>query len=312
MTKNISKKYSDNHECCLIEGDVFKEIKNLPDRSVDLIVSSPPYNLNKEYETNKAFDIYLEWLTPLLLDLKRVLKDNGSICWQVGNYVSKKSNNRNAEIFPLDIYFYEKFKALDFKLRNRIIWHFRSGLHAQNRFSGRYETMLWFTKTDDFTFNLDPVRVPQKYQGKTYHKGKKKGQLSGNPKGMNPSDFWFYELMQNEYAEGVWDFPNVKANHPEKTEHPCSFPIELVERCILAFTNEGNVVLDPFSGTGTTALGAIKNNRKAVAIELFKEYTNIAEERIKQFYDGNLPYRQRGRPIGSATGKVAKRVFEEE
>ena len=71
-------------------------------------------------------------------------------------------------------------------------------------------------------------------------------------------------------------------------------------------------MLDPFSGTGTTALGAIKNNRKAVAIELFKEYTNIAEERIKQFYDGNLPYRQRGRPIGSATGKVAKRVFEEE
>ena len=86
------------------------------------------------------------------------------------------------------------------------------------------------SQNDDFTFNLDPVRVPQKYQGKTYHKGKKKGQLSGNPKGMNPSDFWFYELMQNEYAEGVWDFPNVKANHPEKTEHPCSFPIELCRK----------------------------------------------------------------------------------
>jgi DNA modification methylase len=97
---------------------------------------------------------------------------------------------KDGEVYLLDIYFYDIFKDAGFKLRNRIIWHFEHGLHASKRFSGRYENILWFTKNDEYTFNLDSVRVPSKYPGKTHYKGEKRGLPSGNPLGKNPSDLW--------------------------------------------------------------------------------------------------------------------------
>lgn len=148
----------------------------------------------------------------------RILKPQGSICWQVGNYVD------NGEIIPLDVILYPIFSRLGLQLRNRIVWHFGHGLHASKRFSGRYEVILWFTKGHDYVFNLDAVRVPQKYPQKKHFKGPKKGELSGNPLGKNPGD--------------IWEIPNVKANHVEKTIHPCQFPVELIERLVLALTNE--------------------------------------------------------------------------
>ena len=310
LLKGISKSnsYDSEKDVCFILGDVFKQIKKIPDESINLIITSPPYNLNKEYEERKAFQTYLDEMNPLLNELKRVLKPNGSICWQVGNHIGKSKVGSTGEIYPLDIFYYEKFKDLNFQLRNRVIWHFRSGLHAQNRLSGRYETMLWFTKSDKYIFNLDDIRVPQKYQGKKYHKGKKHGQLSGNPKGMNPSDFW--SLMDSEFELGLWDFPNVKANHPEKITHPCSYPIELVERCVLAFSEEGDTVLDPFAGVGTTILGAIMNDRKVIGCELSKEYMKVAKHRVTLLEKNELPYRKRGKPIAEASGSVAEKVFE--
>ena len=131
----------------------------------------------------------------------------------------------------------KSFKGFGLKLRNRIIWRFNHGLHCKKRFSGRYETILWFTKNDEYVFNLDPVRVPSKYPGKRHFKGPKRGQLSGNPLGKNPSDIW--DVVQQDWEDEVWDIPNVKANHPEKTEHPCQFPVELVQRCVLALTQPG-------------------------------------------------------------------------
>ena len=309
---NQAQSYNQDSDVCFLEGDVFANIKKIPDESVNLVISSPPYNLNKEYEEKKAFDIYLKDMQPLLHELKRVIKNDGAICWQLGNYLTKSTSKKPAEIFPLDIFFYNEFKSLGFKLRNRIIWHFRSGMHAKQRLSGRYETMMWFSKSDDFVFNLDQIRVKQKYQGKVFPKGHKKaGQFSGNPNGMNPSDFWMFDYMADEFESGIWDIPNVKANHPEKTQHPCSFPIELVERCVKAFTNKGDVVLDPFSGVGTTGVGALKNHRKAIICELDKEYMSIAKKRVSLLEKGELPYRKIGTPIKEATGKVAKKVFEE-
>ncbi len=307
----VSICFNKNADISFIAGDVFQKIKSLPDNSINLVVTSPPYNLNKEYEEKKAFDFYLNEMRELLFEIKRVLKKNGSVCWQVGNYLSGKGDS--TEIVPLDIKFYDLFKDLDFKLRNRIIWHFRSGFHAKKRLSGRYETMLWFSKSEDYTFNLDPIRVWQKYQGKTHYRGDKKGKLSGDPKGMNPSDFWDEsQKLSSEYEEGIWDFPNVKANHPEKTsEHPCQFPIELAERCIKAFSNEGDMVLDPFAGVGTTLIAAVKSNRKAVGYELEKKYISSGKKRIRRLENGKLPYRKMGRKIQNASGKVAKPVFEE-
>ena len=207
----------------------------------------------------------------------RILHSDGSICWQVGNYVDKSS------IVPLDILLYPIFAKHNLKLRNRIIWHFGHGLHASKRFSGRYETILWFTKTDTYTFNLDAVRVPQKYPNKKYFKGNRKGEFSCNPLGKNPSD--------------VWEIPNVKNNHVEKTIHPCQFPVELVERLILSMTNENDMVFDPFLGAGTTTAAAAKNNRIGIGCEILKEYYDIAVERTLQALNGELKTRPMNKPI---------------
>jgi adenine-specific DNA-methyltransferase len=168
-------------------------------------------------------------------------------------------------------------------MRNRIIWHFEHGLHCSNRFSGRYESVTWFTKTDDYVFNLDPVRVPQKYPGKKYFKGPKVGQYSGNPLGKNPGDLWV--------------IPNVKSNHVEKTEYPCQFPVELIERLVLSLTNEGDWVLDPFLGTGTAIIAAIRHDRRGAGAELLPKYVGLARARISQAINGTLKTRPMNTPV---------------
>ena len=284
----------------IIKGDAIKSLKKYKDGYFNLIVTSPPYNIGKEYETKTSIESYLEDQEKIIKELIRVLSDSGSICWQVGNYKDKR------EVYPLDIYYYEIFKRLGLKLRNRIIWHFRHGLHSKNQFSGRYETILWFSKTDDYTFHLDPVRIASKYPGKRHYKGDKKGQPSGNPKGKNPSDVW--EVLRNDWDSLVWDIPNVKSNHVEKTSHPCQFPIELVERCVLALTNENDWVLDPFSGAGSTVLGSVMNQRNSVGIERDINYVKIANERIKTYREGELKTRPMTKKIHEpkANDKVAK------
>lgn len=276
----------------------------LEDSSVKLIITSPPYNIGKEYETKTSIDKYIENMEPMIAEFVRILKDDGSICWQVGNYVY------DSEIFPLDIYFYQMFKKYGLKLRNRIIWHFGHGLHCSKRFSGRYETILWFTKTHKYTFNLDDVRIPAKYPGKRYYKGDKKGQVSGNPKGKNPEDVWEMTLnkLDEDWEKLIWDIPNVKANHPEKVDHPCQFPIELVERCVLALTDEEDIVYDPFAGVGSSLLGALKNNRVAFGTELEKKYIDIGLSRIQQLKSDTLKVRPMYKAIHKPkpTDKVAQ------
>lgn len=130
-------------------GDSINYLREFPENKFDLIITSPPYNVGKSYEVKETIERYLKSQEEIIKELVKVLSDRGSICWQVGNYVEK------GEVFPLDIYYYQIFKKFDLKLRNRIIWHFGHGLHASKRFSGRYETILWFTKTDDYILNLD-------------------------------------------------------------------------------------------------------------------------------------------------------------
>jgi adenine-specific DNA-methyltransferase len=279
----------------LLEGDVLETLRSLPDDHFDLVVTSPPYNIGKDYERSSKLDLdsYLKWLNTAVELLAKKIKPTGSICWQVGNYV------KDGEVFPLDIFFYNSFKSHGFKLRNRIVWRFNFGLHSSKRLSGRYETVLWFTKSDKYKFNLDAVRVPQLYPGKRH--GSKKngsaGKLSGNPLGKNPSDFWEFSADEHFNQSRVWDIPNVKANHPEKTIHPCQFPVELAERCILAFTNVGDLVLDPFVGTGTSILAALKNERRAVGIDKDTSFLEIARRRIAHLKKGTLKVRPIGKPV---------------
>lgn len=302
--KNIETSFKTDAEIVLSSDDASEFIAQVPDRSVTLIVTSPPYNLGKEYENRVSIEQYLKTQAQVIAQLYRILREDGSICWQVGNFVE------DGEVYPLDILYYPIFKELGMRLRNRIIWKFGHGLHASKRFSGRYETILWFTKSDRYVFNLDAVRVPAKYPGKRHFKGPNKGKPSGNPLGKNPSDVW--EIVIQDWEDLVWDIPNVKSNHPEKTIHPCQFPIELVERCVLALTNKGDWVFDPYMGVGSALIAALMHDRRAMGCEKETAYVEIARQRILQYFNGTLRYRPIGKPVYQPTGKEKVAQIPEE
>lgn len=277
MALKKSNQFDKDVDIVYFNGDTLDFLKQIPSEFIQLIVTSPPYNLGKEYEEKLNLDEYLNQQEKVISECIRVLKKEGSICWQVGNYVE------NGEIIPLDILLFPIFSKHNMHLRNRIVWHFGHGFHASNRFSGRYEVILWFTKTDNYFFNLDPIRVPQKYPEKKYYKGPKKGQLSGNPLGKNPSD--------------VWNIPNVKSNHVEKTLHPCQFPVELIERLVLSMSQENDWVFDPFMGVGSTAIASLLHKRKVLGAEIVEDYVKIGWERIKLAETGELKIRPMDRPV---------------
>jgi adenine-specific DNA-methyltransferase len=252
-------------------------MRNLKNGSMQLIVTSPPYNIGKAYESRSSLSGYVQAQAQVIAECVRLLHPRGSLCWQIGNHV------QSGEIFPLDIVLCPIFREHGLKLRNRIIWHFEHGLHCSKRLSGRHETILWFTKTNDYVFNLDPIRVPSKYPGKKYFKGPKIGQPSCNPLGKNPGD--------------VWIFPNVKNNHIEKTIHPCQFPVELVERLVLALTESGGCVLDPYMGVGSTLVAAAMHGRKGFGCDIVEKYVGIAKERIRLLQAGALKTRPMHKPV---------------
>ncbi len=278
---NIHSVFRKTHKAVIYAGDCLDFLKQIPDCSVQLVVTSPPYNIGKEYENKLNLNTYIKQQTQVIEECVRVLSKAGSLCWQVGNYVHKSS------IIPLDTALNPVFTSFGLKMRNRIVWHFEHGLHCTKRFSGRYETIVWFTKSDDYTFNLDPIRVPQKYPGKKYFKGPKAGQYSCNPLGKNPGDLWV--------------IPNVKNNHVEKTDHPCQFPVELVERLVLSMTNKNDWVLDPFLGSGTSIVSALKHGRKGAGAETSKNYIKIACERIERLKKGSLKTRPMNTPVYDPT-----------
>ena len=301
--KEILEKTNNNVK--IYHGDSFKLLKKIPDNSVNMIISSPPYCMGKEYESltddEKSF---IDKHKIILPEVVRILKKGGSLCWQIGYHV------KNSEIIPLDILVYNIIMEFNsnfsknekMKLRNRIIWTFGHGLHSKKRLSGRHEIILWFTKGDEYTFNLDDIRIPQKYPGKTHHKGEKKGKISGNPNGKNPSDVW------RELVEDVWDIPNVKFNHPEKTAHPCQFPSAIPIRLVKALTNVGDIVMDPFMGSGTSAIASIITDRNFIGGELNNNYFEITKQRILDAINGKIKLRE-DKPVYQPTGreKVAKK-----
>lgn len=256
----------------LLHGDAFDVLAKLDAGSVDLFVCSPPYFIGKEYDRSSRIDGFERDHERLLPLLTRALNDGGSICWQVGNHVA------NGAIIPLDAVVYQIFRREPkLLLRNRIVWTFGHGAHASKRFSGRHETLLWFTKGATYHFELDAVRVPQKYPGKKHYKGPRKGDWSGNPAGKNPSD--------------VWDIPNVKAGHIEKTEHPCQFPVALVQRCIRSMVPAGGLVVDPFMGVGSAAVASVLEGRRFVGCDIEARYVAIANKRVAAALSGKETHR---------------------
>lgn len=261
----------------LFSGDAFRLAEALPDDSVDLIFSSPPYCMGKSYEDSSSVDDFILSHEAIVPNLIRVLKPGGSICWQVGYHSDGK------QLTPLDYLAHSVFtRSPDLRLRNRIVWAFAHGLHAKNRFSGRHELILWYSKGPS-AFNLDEVRVPQRYPGKRYYKGPKKGELSGNPLGKNPGD--------------VWEIPNVKGGHIEKTDHPCQFPVGLPQIFIRAVCPSSGLVFDPFMGVGSTGVAAALEGRRFLGAEIQTSYVKTARARVVDARDGKAKVRPLERAI---------------
>ena len=269
----------------IFNGDTLSYLRTLPSESVDLVVSSPPYNIGKEYESRKALAHYIQEQSVVLGECHRILKKTGSIFWQVGSY------SDDGTLIPLDIRFFPVLEDLGMLPRNRIVWARQHGLHGRKKFSARYETILWFTKSHEFVFNLDAIRVPQKYQNKKAHKGERKGEYTCNPDGKNPGDIWL--------------FRNVKHNHEEQTVHPCQFPEDLIARIVLTSTSEGDVVFDPYMGAGTVAVVAKRLNRHFLGAELDPRYHSVAMRRLSGEPDenGSFPNLKSLREYCERTGK---------
>jgi adenine-specific DNA-methyltransferase len=292
----VRRRFTVENDVTFFRGDCAKLLKNICESGAKakLVLTSPPYNIGKAYERHnrKSTAQYVADQSAVIQMCSRVLDERGSLCWQVGTHVV------DGYIEPLDILLYPAFIQAGFVLRNRIVWHFEHGLNPERRLSGRYETLLWFTKQNTrYTFNLDPIRAPQKYPAKKAYHGPRKGEYLSNPLGKNPGD--------------VWIFPNVKQNHVEKVDHPCQFPFELVERAILAFTDPGDLVVDPFMGTGTTALGSAFFGRKFAGAEMQPSYADLAERRFKQLQRGELRVRRMYTPVHEPKGKLTIPPWEQ-
>ncbi len=284
----IYKKYKKGTHNYILNTDTNDALRSFEDDSLDLIVTSPSYYLGKDYEKDESFQDYLNYHKETIDLLYKKLKKNGSIYWNVAQ------TPINDEIVPLGAIFYQSFKDAGFYMKNWIIWHFEGGVNTKARFSGRYENILWFVKNpQDYTFNLDDVRVPAKWQS----------DKRVNPKGKNPTDVWEFSLGDLK-SEEVDFFVNAVISDKrrdksdetdnflyldrvvnvskEKTTHPCQFPEKLIERIIKVSSNKGDVVADIFLGSGTTAKVASDLNRKFIGIERDRDYCNIAKKRIEK------------------------------
>lgn len=232
-------------------GDAVELLKEMPDCSVDLIVADPPYNLGKDYGNNhdlKGFDEYIEFSKNWLSEAARVLKPTGTIYVFMGvRFIS---------------YLYDILDR-DLKLffNSWIVWHYTQGLGKTKGFSPRHDDVLMFSKSKKPIFNLDNVRVPQKYY-----------RARNNMRGANPGD--------------VWTFSHVHYSNPNRQNHPTQKPEGIIERMILASTNKGDVVLDPFSGSGTTMRVCQQTGRKGIGLELNPEYLEMTNQRLSEDFTG--------------------------
>ena len=232
-------------------GDALKSLKLIESESVDLIIADPPYNLGKNYGNNhdvKGFREYLEFSEAWLKESQRILAPHGTIYVFMG--------------FRFISYLYD---ILDQKMgmyfNSWITWHYTQGIGKTKGFSPRHDDILMFTKTEQFKFNLDDVRVPQKYYRER-----------NNMNGANPGD--------------VWAFSHVHYSNPEREEHPTQKPEALIARMVLASSEEGDLVLDPFFGSGTTLRVCQVLNRRSIGIELNPEFVTKARKRLAKPFEG--------------------------
>lgn len=250
-----------------VTADVLDFLESLPDNSVGMHFTSPPYNLGKPYGNAPSADAmrytyFHGWLLQVVSEMARTVKPGGVVCINTG-----KTRDWEGTLFPMDVMLYEDLRRSGLTFQSRIIWEIKHGLTPANRLADRYETILVFSKGEQVTFNPNAARIPQKQPDKRAFKGPNKGKLSGNPYGGHPTDVW-------------GDINQVAHNHPDKAhgDHPAQFPTKLAKRAILLYTKAGELICDPFRGSGSTAVAAKETGRDFVGADLF--YGDLNDRRL--------------------------------
>lgn len=273
IKRQLGKPYFEAPNCLLYQGDCLDLMPCLESSILDLTVTSPPYNIGKEYEAPLPLDQYIAWCEKWIAEVHRLTTLTGGFWLNLG-YLSLPDR---AKAIPIPYLLWDK---IPFFLVQEIIWSYGAGVAGRKFFSPRNEKFLWYVKDkDSYTFNLDAVRDPNV----KYPNQKKNGKIKVNPNGKNPGD--------------VWQFKKVTSGHnrasPERTEHPAQFPEEVIARIIKATSHASQCVFDPFIGSGTTAVVALRLGRSVVGIELRAEYCDIAASRIdNHLRDVALPQQQ--------------------
>jgi len=243
-------------------ADCMPTLKRLPDELFNLTVTSPPYNIGKEYETPLPLKEYLDWCEKWMKEVHRVTRPDGAFWLNVG-YVGVPGK---ARALPLPYLLWSKSP---FYLIQEVVWNYGAGVAARKFLSPRNEKLLWYVKNPGvYTFNLDAIRDPDV----KYPLQKKNGKLRCNTIGKNPSDVWQIAKVTSGQDRAS----------PERTSHPAQFPLDLIERLILGFSNPGDMVLDPFLGSGTVAAACLENGRCFVGIEVDPAYCEIAANRARR------------------------------
>lgn len=245
--------------------DCLAALKLLPDGIFDSTFTSPPYNIGKEYEDVMPLDEYVTWSSQWMQEIYRLTKDTGSFWLNIG-YLEVPGKGK---CVPLTYYLWD---LTEFYLQQEIVWNYGAGVACKKRLSPRNEKILWFIKDpDNYTFNLDPIRDPNV----KYPNQKKNGKLRCNTLGKNPSDVWQIAKVTS----------GKNRSSAERASHPAQTPTDLIDRIILGGTNEGELVLDPFIGSGSLAISAINKSRYFVGFEINETYCKGARERIQKLID---------------------------
>ncbi|HLP87560.1 MAG TPA: site-specific DNA-methyltransferase [Nostocaceae cyanobacterium] len=263
IVKRLGKPYFQAANCLIYHIDCLEAMQALPDKSVHLTVTSPPYNIGKEYEKPLTLSEYINWCEQWIQEIYRITVPTGAFWLNLG-YLSIKDR---AKALPIPYLLWDK---IPFYLIQEIVWNYGAGVAGSKFFSPRNEKFLWYVKNpDEYTFNLDDIRDPNV----KYPNQKKNGKIKVNPLGKNPTD--------------VWEFPKVTSGQnrasKERTPHPAQFPIAVIQRIIKATSHQNQIIIDPFMGSGTTAIVALELNRPVIGFEIRQDYCEIIANRIENF-----------------------------
>lgn len=249
----------------IYQMDCLEGMKQIPKELIDLTITSPPYNIGKEYEELAELGNYIDWCERWISQIHRVTVAKGTFWLNIG-YLEVENQGLAVPI-P-----YLLWNKTPFYFLQEVVWNYAAGVACRKRFSPRNEKLLWYVKDPkSYTFNLDAVRDPDV----KYPNQKKNGKLRCNPLGKNPSDVWqITKVTSGKNRASV-----------ERTPHPAQFPLALVERMLKSSSNEGDIVLDPFMGSGSTAECALRNGRYVIGFELKEEYIGYAQQRIEAYLE---------------------------